>query len=150
MYWQPYGAWERSDGSLVFLSGELWRQLERWRREDGDEAGPIFLREILRGMDDADDDDGDDSSLGWDDAEVFEDEEEEPVTRPNNIRRFSLRGLARRAFRFAVSRRRLKKHGRAVIRDTVSEPANDRHTHGGPDEYDSLVRINGTWGVHVA
>ncbi|KAL8791865.1 MAG: hypothetical protein Q9195_005527 [Heterodermia aff. obscurata] len=146
--WQPYGTWERADGIMIFLSVELWEQLDRRRREpNGDDVLQTELRRLgpfPLGIDDVLDD-----NIDLDDGAQDADELDDAEQRQGLTRRISVSGLVRRAFRSVVPRHRFRRSGRGVHWRLSSILYRNSQSSLEEDDIDEVVRNNGTWEVDL-
>ena len=131
---------------MIFLSAELWEELDRWRR--GSNGDGILGAELGRlvhfplGIDDELDNAID---LG---DEVQDAELDGIEQRLANPRRVSFRGLIRQAFRSVVPRNRFRRVVRGVHWRLSSLLNNDSQTTL-EDDIDEVIRDNGTWEVDL-
>lgn len=143
--WQSYGAWKSGDGLLVWLSAELWAQLERWRhekeREDKERAGWDVLRDRPREVEDA---------LAADDEDLGVFGFEEAGIRQGSTLPSYFRGLVRRACRRFARSNRLRRRNQVVHWTDISISSDEDPSLLERDHVEKLFRNNGTWEVDLA
>ena len=129
---------------MIFLSAELWEELDRWRRgSNGDGVLRAELGRLSHFPLGIDDDLDDAMDLG---DEVQDAEEPDGVEqRLANPRRVSFRGLIRQTFRSVLPRNRFRRAVRGVHWRLSSLLNNDSQTTLEEDDIDEVIRNNGTW-----